>query len=403
MRILFLSTWFPYPPNQGSKIRAYHLLGSLAGKHSVGLVSFQDGELRDEWLSAMTERCAFVEVLPREPFAQDRIRAIAGWLSPQPRAVYAGYAPDFSERVRMLSTQWKPDLVVALTFTTAPYAVQVMGIPRVLDVDILVGRMLFEEFKSEGALTGKARKYLAYRKFDRYERQLFSQFNLCLVTSNRDHIIARQHIGLGANQVSLVPNGVDLDFFRPDQFSREEEALIFHGALTYFANYDAAMYFLDAIFPLIRREFPRTQFTITGTTNGVDLASLALDDHVQLTGYVEDIRHVLGRSTVCVVPLRKGAGTRIKILEAMAMGVPVVSTSKGVEGLDLVPDVHALLADNPIDFALATTRLLSDPGLREELSRNAYNLVSDRYSWAEIGGHFRAAVEDLVAVGSHDE
>jgi len=286
--------------------------------------------------------------------------------------------------------------VIALTFVTAPYASEIAEIPRILDVDILLGQMLKEEVDLEQAPLAKARRYIAYRKFERYECRLFSKFDLCLVTSKRDRTQVRDHHGLEEDQIGLVPNGVDIDHFRPGMHSTENGTLIFHGALTYFANYDGIEYFLRSIFPLIRAQKPDVRLTITGSTEGVDLNSLALDDQVMFTGYVDDICQVLGRSQVCVVPLRKGAGTRLKILEAMAMGIPVVSTSKGAEGLDLVSGVHALIADEPAEFASMTLELLRDPGLRDTLSLNAYQMVTTKYAWSGIEEEFEAMTRKLV-------
>jgi glycosyltransferase involved in cell wall biosynthesis len=176
----------------------------------------------------------------------------------------------------------------------------------------------------------------------------------------------------------------------------ENATLIFHGAMTYFANYDGIEYFLRSIFPLIRAQKPDVTLSITGSTEGVDLNPLALDDRVKFTGYVDDIRQVLGRSQVCVVPLRKGAGTRLKILEAMAMGIPVVSTSKGAEGLELVSGVHALIADDPAEFASKTLELLRDPGLRDTLNQNAYQMVTTKYAWSGIEEGFEAMTRTLA-------
>jgi glycosyltransferase involved in cell wall biosynthesis len=136
---------------------------------------------------------------------------------------------------------------------------------------------------------------------------------------------------------------------------------------------------------------------ITGSTVGADLGGLNLDDSVHLTGYVPDVRIPVAEATVCVVPIRQGGGTRLKILEAMALGTPVVATSKGAEGLEVIDGEHLLLADTPQAFADATLRLLGDPALRARLVASARRLVEARYDWAQIGQRFVRLVEETVA------
>jgi glycosyltransferase involved in cell wall biosynthesis len=172
--------------------------------------------------------------------------------------------------------------------------------------------------------------------------------------------------------------------------------LIFTGALTYNANYDALAYFLAEIFPLIRRQAPDTRLRVTGSTQGVDLDSLPLDGQVELTGYLADIRPAVAGSWACVVPLRLGGGTRLKILEAMSLGAPVISTAKGAEGLEVENGVHLLIAETPAEFAGHVVRLLRSPSLRQELAGNAARLVAEKYEWSGIGAGFRQAVERLV-------
>ena len=155
-------------------------------------------------------------------------------------------------------------------------------------------------------------------------------------------------------------------------------------------------YFLADIYPLIKHEIPDVTLSITGSTKGVDLNGLRLDASVHLTGYVEDIRFPVAQSAVCVVPLRQGGGTRLKILEAMALGTPVVSTSKGAEGLDVVDGEHLMIGDTPEAFADAVMRVMRDSNLRERLRCNARILVEHRYDWESIGAQFVALVEGAV-------
>lgn len=393
MKILVLSTWFPYPPNHGSKNRAYHLIKALAREHELAVVSFEDGALQPEWLAHIREFCARVEVVSREPFRQSRLRRWAGWLSIRPSAVIASYSTAMSARVRQVATEWKPDLVFALTYATAPYALELRALeqrqlPFVLDIDILLGKMLYEHYQAATHPLERARRFLAHWKFEHYERWLFRQFQLCLVTSAQDRQRVITEMSLADEQVGLVPNGVDVGYYRPGLGAPAPFQLIYSGALTYSANYDAMDYFLKDVFPLIQRQVPEASLQITGSTSGVALEALALNSQVTFTGYVDDIRPLIAGSSVCVVPLRQGAGTRLKILEAMALGTPVVSTPKGAEGLEVEGGQHLLLADGPAEFAAQTVRLLRDPLLCQTLTTQALQRVREKYAWADIGQQF---------------
>jgi glycosyltransferase involved in cell wall biosynthesis len=306
-----------------------------------------------------------------------------------------------SARVQAVARSWKPDVVVATTFLMAPYALALPGVRRVVDVDNLLALMLQEEVRQARGLLRRLRRLGAYWKLRRYESRIFRQFDLCLVTSSLDCRRIAGYVPLRPQQIGLVRNGVDLDYFAANGTSRAEDSLIFTGALTYEPNRDAMTYFIREILPVVRNARPAATLKITGAVGNQSLAASLGDGGVEFTGYLEDIRPALAGSAVAVVPLRKGAGTRLKILEAMALGTPVVSTTKGAEGLEVERGIHLLLADGPSEFAEATLQLLRDPGLRSRLAGRARRLVRATYDWASIGDDFAQMVQGLVESGRH--
>ena len=385
MKILFLSTWFPYPPNQGSRTRAYHLLRELARRNEVGLVTFGDNFVRPEWMDHLQDLCALVEVVPENPFALDPRRAALGWFSSLPRSVYAGGSPEMAAVVRRVARDWKPEAVLAMTYVMAPYALGVPASRRVMDVDNLMAHMLGEDVRRTEWGPQRLRRTIAARKFRHYERELYPRFDLSLVTSQLDVMRLRTYVPIRPGQVGCVPNGVDIEHYRPTPAAELPDSLVFPGALTYEANRDAMTSFVREILPGVVQQVPTARLTITGSTEGVDLSDLQVNGHVTFSGYQDDIRPILTGSAVCVVPLRKGGGTRLKILEAMALGTPVVSTPKGAEGLDVVHGRHLMIAETPEEFTAATVSLLRHRGLRDHLSGNARELVEQYYDWSKIG------------------
>jgi len=395
LRVLLISTWFPYPPMQGSKTRAYHLLRALARRHEVALLSFEDVPIRPAWREHLLTLCRQVEIVSRAPFAQSAHGRVRGWFSPQPSAVVAGYSLEMASAADSLAREWAPDCVVALTFVAAPYALQVKSPCRVLDVDNLTGAMLREEATRAQAPARRLRLNLASRKFARYEAGLCRDFDLALVTSQRDAARLQASAGLPSSRIAVVPNGVDLSHFQPGSEPVDFSRLIFNGAVTYEPNFDAVKYFVEQMLPTIRASVPEATLMVTGSTEGVPVDGLTQRAGVCFTGFVEDLRPLVRQSAVCVVPLRKGGGTRLKVLEAMALGIPVVSTAKGVEGLELEDGRELLIEDEPHRFAEASLGLMRDPQLRADLAARALDRVQRQYGWEQIGSEFLAQVEAI--------
>lgn len=242
----------------------------------------------------------------------------------------------------------------------------------------------------------KARAWVSWQKTRRYEARLFPRFDFVTMVSEQDRDVYLANRPGFRDRLAVVPNGVDCAHNVPGLAQPQPAALVYNGALTYSANYDAMRWFLAEVYPHVRQAVPDVSLTITGSTQGVALTGLALDDTVRLTGFVPDVRLPVAGAAVCVVPIRQGGGTRLKILEAMALGTPVVATTKGAEGLNVQPGEHLVIAEDPIDFAAQAVRLLRDESERQRLAANARRLVETTYDWTQIGGRFVSLVEEAA-------
>lgn len=400
MRILFLSTWFPYPLSQGSKIRAYHLLRALAEQHEIALVSFADTEIEPAWIEHMRQFCSRVEVVPQNPFSYSRLRSLLGWLSLQPSAVAASYSEEMARRVASVAREWQAECVAALTFVTAPYTLLLPGVHKLVDVDNLMSPMLYESYRHGSGLPDLARRWLAWKKFLHYERWLYRQFDSLLVVSERDARTASAQLAVPGDRLWVVPNGVDTEANRPGICDPQPGTLVFNGSPTYSLNLDGIRWFLQEIFPRVLAGAPGTRLKITGRISPELRDQFRQYTNVEVTGYLEDVRPAVAGSWAAVAPLRFGGGSRLKILEALALGTPVISTTKGAEGLDLRHGEHLLIADTPEDFAAQTLRLLQDGELRRQLSDQGAEWVARLYDWRLIGQDFRVQVNHLVLNGN---
>lgn len=232
-----------------------------------------------------------------------------------------------------------------------------------------------------------------YMKFLREEMQVCNRQDALLVTSARDKEILNAEVPQVPKFV--VPNGVDMTYFHPSHLVPEPASLVFTGLMSYVPNHDGMLYFLDKIFPLVLREVPHARVYIVGGQPRRKLVKRA-SHNVVVTGYVEDVRPYVWRSSVFVVPLRMGGGTRLKIFEAMAMKKPVVTTSIGCEGIDVRNEESALIADEPQAFAQAIVQLIQSADLRQRLVENGYELVKSEYEWSVIGQRVGEVYQSLL-------
>jgi glycosyltransferase involved in cell wall biosynthesis len=395
MRILFLSCWFPYPPDNGSKIRVYNLLRALGSRHDVTLLSLAFDSANQERADELSSFCAEVQAIRHDPYARSKVLSTLRFLSPVP--IVNMPLADMTRAVRGVLDRKKFDVVIASTETMAAYALLTpRSTVRILEEHNSWSRRAWDRYREQSSALQRLRCWISWHKTRRYEARLFPKFDACVMVSERDQSASLQVLSGYDGRVEIVPNGVDCQRNRPGFAQPIPKTFIYNGALTYDANYDAMRYFLAEIYPLIQEQVPDASLTITGSTSNVNLRGLRLDESVHLSGYVDDMRPLVAGAWVCVVPIRRGGGTRLKILEAMALGTPVVSTSKGAEGLDVVHNHDILIANEPTEFASQVLHLLRDPALHRRLVANARHLVEQHYDWMRVGQHFVDIVEDVV-------
>jgi glycosyltransferase involved in cell wall biosynthesis len=245
-----------------------------------------------------------------------------------------------------------------------------------------------------------AKAYLALqaRKLRRFERKASRIVDHHATVSERDReTLLRISPG---SKVTVVPNGVDPEYFKKTIDAVESNRLIYVGGMTWFPNYDAMLYFIDHIWPLIKKEVPDAKLTHIGRQTSNEFARKAESDPaLRFLGFVDDIRPEMSRSAVYIVPLRIGGGTRLKILDAMSMGKAIVSTSIGCEGIDVTDGHDILIADTPAEFAAKTVELMRNPHLRDTLSKNARETVIKKYAWNVIASELEEAYRRTVQEG----
>ena len=389
MRILYLSGWYPYPPDNGSKLRVYNLLRELADHHRLTLMVLSVE--RPSSTPPELARLARVVHVPGRPFRPGGLRALAGLLSRTPRVLVDTYQPLLTSSLEDELHAGRHDLVIAAQWSAAAYHASFAGVPALFE-EVEVGAFESKVTEARSPL-GRVRHRLPLYKWRAYLSRILPRFRLCTVVSEPERRLLRRLVP-AYGRVEVLPNCVRVADYRDVVGPRDPDELVFTGAPSYAPNHAAAVWLLREVFPRIRAAMPAARLTITGAAGAHPLPRV---EGVTLTGHVPDIRPVVARATVSLVPIRAGGGTRLKILEAMALGTPVVSTSKGAEGLDVASGEHLLVADTPEGFARETVRLLREPGLRARLAEAGRRRVEATYDSAIVGRRLRELVELAAA------
>jgi glycosyltransferase involved in cell wall biosynthesis len=270
------------------------------------------------------------------------------------------------------------------------------GMIRVLDTH----NVEYKNFKRMSDKTRSPFRKWFYRheseKVRKEEIAVLRKQDVIFTTSKADRAVFRKD--LQDVPIHVIPNGVDTTYFRPSPwYKRDPHAMVFTGSMGYVPNNDGMLYFLDEVFPRIQAQIPQAKIFVVGNRPSEELKRRA-SDQVVVTGFVEDVRPFVWRSSLFVVPLRMGSGTRLKVVEALAMKKPVVSTSLGCEGIDVEDGENILIEDQPQAFADAAVRLMRDEELQHKLAHNGFELIKDNYDWTVIGDKLLEVYESLEKV-----
>ncbi len=388
MNILFLTPRIPFPPYRGDKLKIFNLIKELSRANRVVLVSFVEESVRPEEIDALKAYCAEV-ITVKLPRWRSLWNCLMNVFSDVPYQV-AYYRSSKMTRLLGQKVDWKSfDVVHVHLIRMAQYALERRsGAVRVLDLTD-AGSLYLERFSN--VTPNAALRIMLHAELSRLKRyeQVISRFDTAFVCSAIDRDILTQRVS--NSHVDLLYNGVDLDYFVENtERTVLPHHLIYTGNMTYFPNVDGARYFVHEILPLIRARVPDVRLSIVGKDPPAAVRRLKRDG-VTVTGFVPDIRQYYLESEIAVAPIRFGAGTLNKILEPMALGVPVVASSIGVEGLPLEHDRHLLIADTPETFAACVVRLLSDHAVAVRIAANAKDHVRTHYGWKSVAATLQSS------------
>jgi glycosyltransferase involved in cell wall biosynthesis len=392
LRILVVSAQFPYPPRFGFAMRVYQLARQLAAQHDVTLLSYAGPDERaraDELRGELA-----VEVVAREAPSRVAKRAAQALsaASPRPFACREVHTRALQEAIDRLcaerrfdAIQLESSLLCAFRFPTDALLV--------LDEHNVEYEVFQRMQEGERSTARRLFHRLEHVRFRRFEQAWWRRVDACVLTSPREEQIVRREAPM--TLTAVVPNGVDTERFRPEPGAVRPRTLVFNGLLQYRPNLDAALWLVDEIWPRVVARCPDARLAIVGRGEPADLARLERPG-VEVTGEVPDVRPYLHAAAVVAVPIRMGGGTRLKVVEGLAMGKAMVSTALGCEGIAVRGGEHLLIADAADAFAAQVVELFEDPARAAALGRAGRSLMEDEYSWEIAGTRLRALYDRLT-------
>ena len=393
MNILYLCHRFPFPPKRGGKIRPFNMIRHFtASGHRVTVCSLARSPAEAEEGAGIARYCAEFDVATvSEPLQMARMVARLPLRSPSSMGYFYSARLATDVRARLAERRW--DLIFVHCSSVAPYVADVTEVPKILDFGDMDSQKWIEYaaykpiplswgYRLEGAKMMMAEKDLARR------------FDLCTVTTRAERQTLESYRTKA--DVDWFPNGVDSEFFCPDEQSYDPDTVSFIGRMDYYPNQECMRRFCDQVLPVLQARRPSLKLLIVGADPSPEMRALGKRPGVTVTGSVPDVRPFVRKSAAMVAPLAIARGTQNKILEAMAMGVPVVTSRIAAGGVDAEPGAHLLVADSASEQAAAIVTILESPDERQRLARAGRERMLSHHSWTKSMTRLDGIVERCV-------
>jgi glycosyltransferase involved in cell wall biosynthesis len=400
VKILWLKTELLHPIDKGGKIRTYQMLKELKKNHYITYLTLDDGSAEINALEKSSEYAHETVTIPHRTTAKFSAKfyyELANNLASRlPYFMQKYVSKAMLKEVKKLAKRESFDVVVCDFLMPAVNMPEKLEIPTILfqhNVEAMIWRRHYE------VQTNRLKKtYLKdqWRKSFEYERAVCRNFDFVVAVSKED--ADTMHEEYGIENVAHVPTGVDTQYFQPNsEAEKDEYNLIFTGSMDWLPNEDAIRWFTEEVLPIIKEKIPQITLTVVGRNPFPGLVELSKkDSSIVITGRVPDVRPFMEKASAYVVPIRIGGGTRLKIYEAMAMELPMVSTKIGAEGLPVRDGEEILLRDTPGEFAEAVVRLLTDKEAAKRIGGQAAQTVRENFGWQKVSDDFAILCQHAI-------
>lgn len=400
-KILIIS---PYLPgyDEGGRIRLLYLIKNLADYLEIYLVSFIYSENEKKNIEIIKDYCNEIILIYKihKDRRKDPISKLCRLLFSPPDLISKRYSKEMSEKINELLITFKFDLIQCLHQYTFQYIPEKNGIPVILDehnIESEIFKRAFQYSNQENVLhisKYKLRNAIELLKLRRYEEKTWRKANYILTVSEIDKNLLYERYK--HPNIYIIPNGVDTEFFKPLEIE-ESNQIVFTGTFSHQPNLDAFLYFVKEIFPLVKEKIKEVKFIAAGKNMPFNIIKLFENEKdIIITGYVDDIRTYIAQAKIFIAPLRIGSGTRLKILQAMAMKKCVISTTIGCEGLEVESNKNIVIRNEPTEFANAIIEYYYDKEKREYIAKNGFNLVREKYEWKNIFTNLKSLYRKIL-------
>ena len=374
MRILFLTSRFPYPLEKGDKLRAFHQLKELGKNHEMILASVSDQLVLPEHLEAVKPYCKKILVHQLSILAIVR-NLLVSLFKRLPFQVGYFYSKDFQKKINELIVKEQPDAIFCQLVRMAEYVKDVHHIPKTLDYMDAFSKGL-ERLSQRSTFPKKIVVKMEWKRMLHYEQYIFDRFNHHTIISGQDKELIPH---AGHNSIHVIPNGVDLDYYHPIAAEKKYH-LVFSGNMAYPPNVESAMFIVKEIMPLVWKKDNGIKLVIAGATPVKEILQLK-SNRIEVTGWVDDMRVLFAQSTIHLAPMLISIGLQNKILQAMAMKIPCIVSTLANNAIHAPVNDCVLIADTPEEYAEKVMELLGDEKRGQVLSENAFRFVGENFNW----------------------
>jgi len=396
MNILYVCHRFPFPPKRGGKIRPFNMIRHFSASHRVTVASLVRSKSEAAEGSGIASHCVRFE-MGHVNESMQALRMVARLPTSVPSSLGYFYSAPLARRIRAMLARERFDLIFVHCSSVAQYVEHVTDVPKILDFGDMDSQKWLEyaRYKPFPLSLGYA---LEGRKLEREERRLASRFDLCTATTRGEwETLERYRTGVATD---WFPNGVDGEMFTPGDEPHDPDTLVFVGRMDYYPNQECMFDFCANVLPKLQANRRTIKLQIVGADPSAAVQKLAELPGVTVTGSVPDVRPYARRAALMVAPLNIARGTQNKILEGMAMGLPVVSSRVAAEGVDAQAGAHFRVANSPDEYVSEIMRIINDPAERDRLARAGRARMLSHHSWPASMQRLDAIVERCMSLAA---
>lgn len=396
VRVLFISPCLPYPLNDGLRIRAFNTIKELLKQnYDITLLCFaKEEDAKDIQKLKVNLDINIINVKLKDLRFYSFYHIFYSIFSRYPFYVKFSYTQEFKEKLKSLISNHKFDLIYIFDRSMILYGVNVPDMPKIFDSVDSQSLNSLSGFKSSENIFHKIFWYISYIKSKKLEKSVYNSYQYVITAAERD---AEQLKNLTNSKVISIPNGIDLDHFKPLNLEKIPYSLTFMGTMDAFSNQQAVLYFVEHIYPIIKKEIPHAKLFVIGKNPPKKILKLNDGVNIFIIGYIENIQPYLDKSEIIISPLKMASGIQNKILVAMAMNKTIVATKESIGELNkVISNKDIIKVNNNQKFAEEVTKLFFNRSLLNEIGRNGRKIVKENYSWESLGYKIDKLIKNIL-------